>query len=79
MIRRKVAKINELSNFFDGQEFDVQYLTGWNLAVAQAKANGGDRGIRTPDTVARICDFESHAFNQLCHISVTISIIYIKK
>ena len=32
---------------------------------------GGDRGIRTLDTVACIRDFESRAFNQLCHISET--------
>ena len=30
---------------------------------------GGDRGIRTLDTVSCIHDFESCAFNQLCHIS----------
>lgn len=38
---------------------------------------GGDGGVRTPDTVARIRDFESRAFNQLCHISVVKEIIYI--
>lgn len=32
-------------------------------------ANGGEEGIRTPDTVAGIHDFESRAFNQLCHLS----------
>ena len=32
---------------------------------------GGDRGIRTLDTVSCIRDFESRAFNQLCHISGT--------
>ena len=30
---------------------------------------GGEEGIRTPDTVAGIHDFESRAFNQLCHLS----------
>ena len=40
---------------------------------------GGDEGIRTPDTVARIRDFESRAFNQLCHISVAKEIISIWK
>ena len=40
---------------------------------------GGDGGVRTPDTVARIRDFESRAFNQLCHISVRTEIIHIKK
>ena len=38
---------------------------------AITKIGGGDRGIRTLDTVACIRDFESRAFNQLCHISVT--------
>ena len=31
--------------------------------------SGGDGGVRTPDTVSCIRDFESRAFNQLCHIS----------
>ena len=32
---------------------------------------GGEEGIRTPDTVTGIHDFESRAFNQLCHLSTS--------
>ena len=40
---------------------------------------GGDRGIRTLDRVASIRDFESRAFNQLCHISVRLDYIDIEQ
>jgi hypothetical protein len=35
----------------------------------RAKWDGGEGGIRTLDTLSGIPDFESGAFDQLCHLS----------
>ena len=40
-----------------------------NLTGDKNWGGGGEGGIRTPDTLARMPDFESGTFNQLCHFS----------
>ena len=35
----------------------------WTLANARGRRRGGEGGIRTPDTVARMPHFECGAFN----------------
>ena len=52
-------------------------LQAHNSAVSAMKTDiafsGGEKGIRTLDTVARIHDFQSCAFDQLGHLSTTMS------
>jgi hypothetical protein len=35
----------------------------------KVEKHGGERGIRTPGTLAGTSDFESDAIDQLCHLS----------
>ena len=59
------------SNPLAGFEFRSRQNKQKNAPTGHFVICGGDRGIRTLDTVACIRDFESRAFNQLCHISET--------